>query len=98
MGECEVERAEVMVDIEADWRRTRRYRSNGLGRYDRGSGYAPQRQTTQDDDNDGHAEGQRRRSDGGRQPGPAELVIGVDGQGEGVIGENDHGAVLAEGT
>ena len=98
VSDAQVERAESMVEVEAHrlsgdrrgrrWtrhdRRTRRRESHAHAAHQH--------------DHDGHGEGEGRWGQGRGQSAPAELVVGVDRQRRGVVGENDDGAVLAEGS
>ena len=59
---------------------------------------APWRETAERDHDGRDGESQGRRSQGGGQADPAELVVRVHGQGKRVVGEDDDRPVLTEGA
>ena len=93
-----VERPHAVVDVEGH-----RCRRGGGGRvrcgHERGaSGVASWRDAAERDHHGCDGESQCRRSQGGGQADPAELVVGVNRQRERVVGEDDDRPVLTEGA
>ena len=98
IGDVEVKGGALVHDVKGDAARRDWHRSAPLAKRSEVSVGARDGESTDTDDAERDREGERGRRQRRRQSDSAELVVGVDRQRRGVVGQDDDRAVLAKGA